>query len=434
MFAEFDNKGGTDWAQKSVPQMWSMLAAHDGTAHKNLLVTWRQSADLLIDHLSRVKRYRDNLAEAWPPDKSQAAAKYMDRLDDLIGHLSSTYHATVENHRALGIATSALVGARLKLESIYRQHMASQQELDAYTRKLETNQQVTGKYRPITLNPPTAAQARQAELQLQAQSVMSNLSTDLAQAQLNITTPKLYSPYGKFYESEPFNPDGIGSTAPFPTSSPSAGGSPTTPSASSATQTYQTNPISNSSHIAQSAIQQTGQQGPPLSGPTPPSAELDVPPSVPTQPNKVTQLSNNPNSFIPISGTTPFSPQPTYPRSSTYPLQESTSSELRKTQNPITGGIIGGPPPTGGTRPGMNTPRTRQVNPVGGIIGGHGAATGSPIGPGKKSGSRDDETTRKSWDPDDPWATEEGISPILLPPEKKAIDPGPAIGLPPYGG
>lgn len=33
------------------------------------------------------------------------------------------------------------------------------------------------------------------------------------------------------------------------------------------------------------------------------------------------------------------------------------------------------------------------------------------------------------WDPDNPWATEEGVSPVVLPPDEQGpIDPGPAIG------
>jgi hypothetical protein len=33
------------------------------------------------------------------------------------------------------------------------------------------------------------------------------------------------------------------------------------------------------------------------------------------------------------------------------------------------------------------------------------------------------------WDPDNPWETEEGVAPVVLPPaEAGRLDPGPAIG------
>jgi hypothetical protein len=439
MFANSDNGGGTDWAQKSVPQMWSMLAAHDGTAHKNLLLTWKKSTDLLVDHLSRVKRYRDNLAEAWPPEKSSAAAKYLDRLDDLIKHLTETHHATVENHRALGAATSALVGARLKIESIYRAYMSNQQELDAYAQKQQTNRQVVGKYRAIAPVPPVVAQSRQLELQLQAQSVMSALSTDLAQAQLSITTPKLYDPTSSFEGSQPFGPKGT--EASSSTSSPSFSEQKVSGMASkNRGSTDPRNFASESPDLptprtlppdsSTPALPPAAPAGPILSGVDPGNIGPGSSQTLPTTPRGEISSPVGLISIPPVAESISFSPGPSSTRTATSIPIESSGPSTRGIQGTLPGGVIGGPPSTNSTRSGESSGRAQRINPAGGVIGQPGSI-GTPLPSSNRlSSSHKSESRKQHWDPDNPWTTAEGISPVLLPPEKEHIDPGPAIGLP----
>ncbi|GLW29584.1 hypothetical protein [Actinoplanes regularis] len=441
MFANSDNGGGTDWAQKSVPEMWSMLAAHDGTTHKELLLTWKRSADLLVDHLSRVKRYREDLAEAWPPEKSQASAKYLDRLDDLIKHLSETYHATVENHRALGAATSALVGARLKLEAIHREYAANQQDLDAYAIRQRSYQETVSKYRgPVSA--PTAVASRQLDLQLQAQSLMSTLSTDLAQAQLNITTPKIYNPTKTFEGSQPLDTAGKGnySTRPSGLIFPSG-----TQIANSATANGKSNPIS-------SKVSPTHDLAPPTSEKPSPDPQTSVPslpgPAGPAlsglgapetgyaspQAAEVDSGAKSPSnlggfSTLPVIGTTSPTPQLGVTRVTSGAAVDPNIQPPRGAQGTIPGGVIGGVPGTSSPRLGANPRTTQRVNPAGGIIGPSGSAGSSSIS-NRAPKSLAGESEKDRWDPDDPWTIREGTSPVLLPPEKEEIYPGPAIGLP----
>jgi hypothetical protein len=108
-------------------------------------------------------------------------------------------------------------------------------------------------------------------------------------------------------------------------------------------------------------------------------------------------------------------------------------------------GIIGQLP--GGGRTGELPPR--RVNPVGGVIGSQPGA-GGPMGKGGRGGSRlsgassrpdsvmgqqargrrrGENEDHQRWDPDNPWLTDEGVDPVLLPPDDPGpIDPGPVIG------
>ncbi len=443
MFANFDNGGGTDWAQKSVPEMWSMLVAHDGTAHKELLLTWKRSAELLVDHLSRVKRYRENLAEAWPPEKSRAAAKYLDRLDDLIKHLSETYHATVENHRALGAATSALVGARLKLEAIHREYTANQQDLDTYAIRQRSYQETVSKYRGPVPTPPDASASRQLDLQLQAQSLMSTLSTDLAQAQLNITTPNLYNPVSNIDRTEPFKPGEPTGLTTNPSSSianPSdrsstarrapSGISSISPKGSISSPPKQPDQLDSPPGPLTPQPATSQPSGPTLSGISPTEA-LPKSPSIESKTTGSGKFSTTGiYDSIPVLGTTPTAPLKGITRPDNGFSERSTSERTSRAQGTLPGGLIGGLPGANGSHPRTSSARTRRVNPIGGVIGGHQGATSSTMNPRREVDSPEKKSRDERWDPDNPWATEEGIAPIITPPEKREIDPGPALGLP----
>jgi hypothetical protein len=107
----------------------------------------------------------------------------------------------------------------------------------------------------------------------------------------------------------------------------------------------------------------------------------------------------------------------------------------------LPGAVIGGTPAIGQGQPGPRTRPPSRVNPIGGVInpnntegalGSMGRPSGSaqPLGvvPGRSDRRSGDEKARH-WDPDNPWETAEGVSPVLLPAKPPRIDPGPAIGL-----
>jgi hypothetical protein len=112
------------------------------------------------------------------------------------------------------------------------------------------------------------------------------------------------------------------------------------------------------------------------------------------------------------------------------------------------GGVIGGTPGVGIGQPTSGRAGARRVNPVGGVIGegegSLGSRRGSSVGgisAAERSGGlygqggasrrsgRNGEADGSHWDPDNPWETTEGVSPVVLPPQEQRIDPGPAIGL-----
>src|SRR4051794_20976386 len=97
--------GGTPWESMTVDKMQSLIQNADTEKQWSLVDGWTKSAQLLSEHRFQVQDYRENLAAAWPPEKSAAAAAYIGRLDALITNLSETYEASLANHDAISSAT-----------------------------------------------------------------------------------------------------------------------------------------------------------------------------------------------------------------------------------------------------------------------------------------------------------------------------------------
>ncbi|HEY6649098.1 MAG TPA: hypothetical protein VI217_18595, partial [Mycobacterium sp.] len=181
--------GGTDWMGMDVIQMWQAVENQDTTAHYQLLTGWRRSYELTLEHLSQVQNYRQSLAEAWPPETSAASAAYIQRLDDLIANLQTTYDAAVANHDAFASATLAISMSRDDVKKIYDEYTANQAKLAEF----KNQPRPVSKF-PIPPQKPPVPDGRQEELNNQARTIMSGLSVELVQAKTQIIKPALYDP------------------------------------------------------------------------------------------------------------------------------------------------------------------------------------------------------------------------------------------------
>jgi hypothetical protein len=97
---------------------------------------------------------------------------------------------------------------------------------------------------------------------------------------------------------------------------------------------------------------------------------------------------------------------------------------------PMVGGRAAGGRPASGSNHGMSAARGVPEGERQGSAGARGTLSERPYGQagGRKATRRNPDGTQ-SWDPDNPWETEEGVDPVLLPPREQPVDPGPAIGL-----
>ncbi|WBB77492.1 hypothetical protein O7606_14475 [Micromonospora sp. WMMD882] len=448
----------TNWNNMNVVTMWATLQDQRTDNHWRQVAGWRKTSELALTHLSRLQEYRRGLAEAWPPEKSAASRAYLAELDDLITRVRSTYDAAVANCDALAAATSAISTTRTELKKLFDQFEEKNRIKLAYEESLPTRP-LPRAGRSAPAQPPVT-DADLERLNSQARTLMYGLSGELQQAQALLKPPPPPlppSPRGR----QDGNPDiyGGGSAPVIPPIVPV----PLSPSASSRSGGGSASPVRPVPTPTASGV------GPVLGGAGPGLLPPQVNPTMPTVTPPTTSpgpaLGPGPTPPLPGSGPLPRGPIDATPGRGGGPVGPASRPAIGGTP-PIgprampPGGLIGGTPGMGLGQPAPGATPPRRVNPVGGVIGGGAAGTapagaagsrpgvgrgpsfggmaGGPFGGAPGYGSptgrpsrRDrDETEGRRWDPDNPWETELGVDPIVLPPDEDGpIDPGPAIGF-----
>lgn len=431
--------------------MWACLHDHDTANHWKQVAGWRKVCDLAQVHLGRLQEYRRGLAEAWPPETSAASSTYLTELDELIDKVRRTHDAAAANYTALSAATQAIGTTRAALRKIYEEYAVKLQQKQAYDSMAADPKAVMGN----RVTEPPVTDGELERLNSQARAMMFGLSGELQQAQATLQKPP---PPPLQAGKDLSNPDVYGNTV-----------APVIPSVIPAPMLNNTTrPSPPALGTAVTSVPIASGNGPILGG-----AGTAVTPNLSgTIPNPAPALPR----ATPQSGMTPIHPPISHTPASSQrlggsigkpilnnpnsPLRGPGSEPLRATPP---GGVIGGPPGHPIRQPENASNPSRRVNPVGGVIGGGGAGTaptgaagsrpsagrglsgahgmppigGAPgaWGPGSGAASRPgrgegDTTEPKRWDPDNPWETQHGVNPVVLPPDDDGpVDPGPAIGM-----
>jgi hypothetical protein len=440
MLSASDNGGGgTAFYSMDVPTMWALVANQDTTAHYEMLSGWQKSYELILEHLAQVQNYRENLVAAWPPEKSPASAAYVAQLDDLVTHLQKTYDAAIANHTAFAGATLSLSLSRNDLKVIYDQYTANQAKLDAFNAAPKPLS--SGKAVAPPLKPPVTA-GQQEQLNNQARVLMSQLSTDLVQAQTSLTTPPEFLPPTFIDDKEKvyvqtFTPPVIPPIVPTDSDFVS--------SSSHGTSAHS---VGSSIHAveppATTGVRQPGLVLGGVNSPLPITPLTNGGgPILPTGGGPLPNVIAQPPILPPVSSS-PFTPGLTPTSAGTM---RSIPGEAIGRIGPADGvrpmspgGVIGGTPGVG--QPAIGRGSAQRVNPVGGVINNSTAKPGSgPRGSGSstpgqamssasgRAGRRGESDDSTIWDPDNPWKTAKGVSPVVMPIGEQRVDPGPAIGL-----
>jgi hypothetical protein len=437
--------GGTNWMTKNVIEMWQAIENQDTTPHYQALTGWQKSADLLLDHQRQVQNYRNSLAAAWPPERSPAAAAYLARLDTLIKSLQETYDAAVANHDTFGSATASISVSRQKIKQIYDEYTANQAKLDEFHA-----QPPHGGLQKTAAAKPPVPDGRQEQLNNEARSVMFSLSGAIIQARGQLRTPMEYLPEkprgggGEKDNSQQYVPPALPAVTPY-----DPGGSSSTTRSTTSSHSA-TTPASRSVDVPSPSVSAGRQPGLILGGTqvpiSPGPTTAAVPPSVgPTgggspaaMPSPLPVLPPSPTG-PPMGERPPISGVNGAPmgRGVTRPMTGAVPGEIHAMPP---GGVIGALPGTGLAQPAAGSRSTARVNPVGGVIQpnsqgrgpstmGRATASGQLLGGVGRRSSGKGELDAVHWDPNDPWVTAEGVSPVLMPPLEQRVDPGPAIGL-----
>ncbi|MEV4758016.1 hypothetical protein AB0J86_23270 [Micromonospora sp. NPDC049559] len=439
--AEGGGSSGTNWYAYEVSDMWAMLKDQQTDNHWKQVAGWKKTYELTSTHLFRLKEYRDKLIEAWNPEKSDAAKAYVERLDYLIENVQQTYDVAIANYTTSSSAISAISMARYDLEKVYQEYAQKKQSANSSASSMPSvpSSEIATPTPSPSPGPSPTDQAELERLNNKARGIMSKLGGELASAQVQIKPPPTYKPSKGGIESDPDvygggGGGGGGGSAPppippimtvsTPTHAPSHGSMPTN------LQPVPTPTPPSTGPILGGAQPVLPPPAPPIT-PTPPAPFPPTPPPPPT----IGLPPIPPGPLPPTNYVTGLPYNPT-----TGPMAKPGPMGLMNTPRAMPpGGLIGGQPGMGLGQPGGAGAAARRINPIGGVIGGNGSASGMPMGgqrgaagmaPTGRKFQHGEEETGQRWDPDNPWATDEGVAPVVLPSrENGRIDPGPAIGF-----
>ncbi|MCZ7473214.1 hypothetical protein O7611_02350 [Micromonospora sp. WMMC273] len=435
--------GLTDWRLMDVLSMWACVQDQDTAGQWKQVAGWRKVCDLALAHLSRLREYRRGLADAWPPETNAAARAYIAELDQLIERVQRTHDAAAANYDALAAAARAIGSARAELQPLHEEYAKKLRQKQAYEATIADPKAVAGSRLPE--RPPVTDDDLE-QLNVRARGLMTGLSGELQHAQVMLQRPPAVPRPG----IETNNPDVYGASGaapvippivPVAVTSPNPGPKPM-PLGGVSSQGPQTPPTVGVGPIL-------GDAGSTLA-PSPSAATPNAPLTPPSLPNSVPLPPTTPGALGAKPSSRDNQPHPSTGR----PAPGAAPKNVFPRTQP--NGLIGQPFGPGLVQPSSPNATPRRVNPVGGVIGGGGAGTaptgnaGSRPGIGKNSAmgsvggpplggfpstssrsSRQNETggASRPWDPDHPWETDKGVSPVVLPPtDDGPIDPGPAIG------
>ncbi|MET7426572.1 hypothetical protein [Dactylosporangium sp. NPDC005555] len=101
-----------------LPQLWEMLAADDAANAHLHLATLRRQQTALETHRDRLRTLRDHLTEAWPPQKSEAATAFVDKLNDMIDAMTGAARGAGEVRTGLAHIVDVIQESRSKMAAL----------------------------------------------------------------------------------------------------------------------------------------------------------------------------------------------------------------------------------------------------------------------------------------------------------------------------
>ncbi|SNT18421.1 hypothetical protein SAMN05421812_103593 [Asanoa hainanensis] len=392
----------TNWQAHDTPSMWRMIESQQTDAQWRHVSGLRRMAELTATHLGRLQRYRDGLAEAWPPERSKASQAFISRLDYLIEHVRSTHEVAAANYTTVSTATAAVEATRSDMAKLHAEYLAKLKAVRTYEALVQAEQ--TSQLPGTTIGPPPTTQLDLEAVNARARSVMSGLSTTLVLAHVQLRRPTPYQ-HRAVIEGGPPIPVIITRTASTGVQAVQAVRTPDT-----------------------GATNVRRPEGDAMNhGPTP----RDL---IPSNPHPASEANGSRGAVIAGSGPATRASRPEtgqrkdYLRAAgatpTSALNANPGSTVPRPERSVAGSGLIAPSGAGARDP-------ERVNPVGGVIGTPQSGSHLASHPGTGQGPSSQSTrsnTRK--DLGEPWQINEGGPAVVMPPAVAAgFDPGPAIGI-----
>jgi hypothetical protein len=107
-----------NWDSYDVPRLWDMVRREDDEIAWGQAQGFENLAQVLVEQHDNLARLRDSLSGAWDPQTSQAAAKFLEFLDNLIESMASDAIAYASTGRAMHAILTVLSDTKQKVAQL----------------------------------------------------------------------------------------------------------------------------------------------------------------------------------------------------------------------------------------------------------------------------------------------------------------------------
>jgi hypothetical protein len=387
----------TNWEAFNTPRIWAMVADEDNADSWKQIAALGAMADTVKDQRGRLLAARETLIAAWPPETNAGAQALVTHLDTLLANMADTQAKADDNAAHLGHVLETLRHTKSKIEPLYQQYLhksddwipnwwdSAEDDLDKQARlhMIEAERNVAAHADKIVSPSPYRLGMTDAHDKNEREFPQSATASRSTSA------------------SEPVTSGGAVVGVPHEPPPPLPGRDAVVP----------TDPASSDT------------AGPGLAGISPlaPGNATSIPPAAPP----VTGASGLPSPHgMVIGGGGGFAPMGPGGGQRSTPFRSPVGRGLYAGQKPATPTWLpAGTGPTGLLgpigRPGQGA--TRRPGPAGQML--------NSLGPGGQGGrQRGQSRSAMEFDPDNPWATAEGVSPVIEPSlHEPRHDPGPGV-------
>ena len=385
--------GVTRWSAYNTPRIWAMVEKEDDPEAWRQVSALGSMAGLLHDQRRRLELAKETLVGAWPPEKNNAAAAFVNLIDDLLFNMAENRRAADANAGALAQVLEALRQAKVKVEPLYRSYLE------------KSDDWVPGWW-----------DNAEDEIDEQARRQMRNAESIVADPGNAIVAPDVYEFKPRMFADAPLGrpggdgPDsratplsaGVTSRLAVPHDPP-----PPLPGAAS--------PGSGAGEATDFTV---GPSGPSLAAAISPSPIVSLSPAPP-----------------PVSGSAAVVTAPGLVIGGT-----GGRSSVGGGQRGLPGSVIGGSTPGRGGSPAVKPATPSWLPPATGQPvrreAGSPAGRASQVSPSMMPAPQNPANRCRSgergqgpaFDPDSPWATEQGVPPVIEPSRRQyRHDPGPGV-------
>ncbi|PRY28214.1 hypothetical protein [Pseudosporangium ferrugineum] len=119
----------TAWGSYNTPRLWAMVADEDDPESWRQVAAWGEISGSVKDQRNLLRKARESLVAAWPPEDNKSAAAFVEELDILIARMDTARADADDTATGLANILEALRQAKNNIKPLYEQYKEKNEDI-----------------------------------------------------------------------------------------------------------------------------------------------------------------------------------------------------------------------------------------------------------------------------------------------------------------